>query len=433
MKKIPSRARRGVCRTLLMLLSLLFLLTGCGKELYYLDPVPTAAADTAVAESVSAGWQPIPDYDPDAVRGQLIESATPYVPYFVETKYCIVFVDIRDNVRVKYINKANGTVHLLCGDPLCNHVSCPAALIFDENNNINNTEAARKSLTYVPETGRLYWARKMGKRNTSNGYTELLSIDIDHMDFTIQCHYRSKPGDGFTILRYDGGKLYFNLRVREEGEEYPTALELHALSLADDSVETVGVLPFGIKWIVRDGVVYYQDGFGYLYSYTIADGTAKTLWEGDPESHYIYYNGHILCYSEMLSTIREKNVYLIELDLDGNVVREYDLKDADERHRYSWVVGPAGEFYSLGYDPHLLNYYGTGEVEITFGRKILRWVDGEPELYFELDDPNVTIEGIVPIGNALFINAQNFNARGVSLSKPYPFCIVDGKIFKIPE
>ncbi len=404
MKKIPSRARR----TLFVLLSLLFLLTGCGKELVYLDPVPTSAADTA-EEPRYTSW-PMPDYDPDGPRVEHLRST---VESFVETKHCIVFTDNRDNVIKKYINKANGTVHVLCGDALCKHEKCSARV---------NGSDGNSSMVYAPEYGLLCWIQ-VSNRMATGLYPydklqwEIVSIDIDHMDFTIRRHYISKPGDKLQFMRYDDGKLYFIYQALADDheDEWKYEWRLDALSLKDDSVETVGRVSSSL-FTVRDGVVYYhKSSLQILYSLDLVSGTQTALHESEQdESQYWFCGDRFYCYSLVDACMRE-------LDLDGNVVREVlraDESDPDYRHR--WAVGPDGTFYEF-----MLTYSIDTEYVADNG-KIFRWVNGERELYADLGESKC-INYITPIGDRLFCVVRP-NNTGVEY-----YYVVDGVANKVSK
>ena len=198
---------------LICIILFLLFLTSCGKELVYLDDILPDSETVAPIElneeqQANPNWQPIPEYDPTVPHAEPIRS-TP--PYFVETKHCVVFQDIRGETKLRYINKATGEAHILCGDPLCDHENCSAFPIL----------VSFTSFLYSHETGRLYWVRPVPEDyyqfffHWDKERFEIVSIGIDEMDFTVKRHYLTKPGDQIQTLTRDGEKLYFSYHVLE--------------------------------------------------------------------------------------------------------------------------------------------------------------------------------------------------------------------------
>ncbi len=397
---------------LLLCTLILLLLAGCGKELVYLDDIlpdtGTSAPDegSEQEESVS-GWLPMPDYDPDAPRAEMLYT---HVDYFLETKHCIVFHDIRDDAFVKYINKADGTVHILCGDSLCKHEDCTARhdKIYDGDG----------SLLYAPEYGRLCWVQ-CATRTHKTDYPyrklrwEIVSIDIDNMDFTIHRHYITKPGDKLQLMRYDGGKLYFSRQIlRDDGT---SEWRLDALSLEDDSVETLG--PLAGMYTVRNGVVYYhKTSLQTLNAWDLASGTKATLYEpfGQGQATYWYFNGGFFCYTESDACLRE-------LDPDGNVIREVARTgETDENFHGRWAIAPDGTIYSYTYTYSIETEYPPDN------GKIFRWVDGTPEVYVDFGERNC-IYTVIALEDRLLVVVQP-NNHGCEY-----YYVIDGVANKVPR
>ena len=331
------------------------------------------------------------------------------VEYFVETKHCIVFGDNRDNAYVKYINKANGTVHLLCGDSLCKHEDCPAHI------GMYNAGASR---IYAPEYGRLCWIRTESPHAELLPYNrlrwEIVSIDIDNMDFTIRRHYVTKPGDKLTAMRYSEGKLYFLTRILlDDGE---TEWRLNALSLEDNSVETVGKFSSS-GFTVRDGVVYYERAsIQTLNSWDMASGTKKTLYDplGQGQATYWYCNGGFFCYTESDACLRE-------LDPDGNVVREIcRTGETDEGFHGQWVFASDGTIYSYSYTYSVDTEYPPDN------GMLFKWVDGKPEVYVDLGKSNC-ISFVTPFEDRLLVVIEP-NKHGCEY-----YYVVDGAANKVPR
>ena len=266
------------------------------------------------------------------------------------------------------------------------------------------------TVIYVPETGRLYYARAVPEDfykyvfHWDQERFEIVSIGIDEMDFTVKRHYLTKPGDRIDSLRYEDGKLYFTYHVLEG---YTTMIQLDELSLADNSVRHVMAVEGGgqLSYVVKNGIVYRSNGLNILSSYDIAAGTETELYApDDPEDRpqYTYYDGRIIC---------ADNHGLKELDLTGKVTREI-FRTEDEPHRYVWTVASDGTVYSVGYDPIIFEERDpfTGEVTVTrhliTGGQVLRWTDSVPEVYIDFGNDEqyyYEIQKIMPIGNCVFL------------------------------
>ena len=401
---------------LLLCTLILLLLTGCGKELIYLEDIlpdtGTVVTDEGPGqEETVPGWQPMPEYDAEASRTVAFNSYEN--ERFVETAHCVVFDDNRDIAYLKYLNKATGTVHVLCGDPLCKHEDCMARITAYD---------VMSSVVYAPEYGRLCRIRTESPHPIDISYKriryEIVSIDIDNMDFTIHRHFISKPGDRIRFMRYDGGKLYFIMEVMlDDGtDEWKADWELYVLSLEDDSVEAVGRMSTG-GFIVRDGTAYYRKGalnFYALCSLDLTNRTETKLYEPQGQADYWCCNGRFFCYTVSDSCMRE-------LGLDGNVVRELfraDESDPDYRHR--WAVGPDGTVYEY------LQTYSADTEFVADNGKIFRWVNGERELYADLGESKC-INNITPIGDRLFVLVKP-NNHGTEF-----YYVVDGAANKVSK
>ncbi len=401
---------------LLLCTLILLLLAGCGKELVYLDDIlpdtGTSAPDEGPEqEEAVSGWLPMPEYDPDAPRAEKFDIL---VDYFVETKHCLVFLDNRDNTLMKYINKVNGTVNVLCGDALCKHEDCTAHLdpIYDGRNWV-----------YAPESGRFFWVQ-CATRTHVEEYPyrrlrwEIVSIDIDNMDFTIHRHYITKPGDRLNFMRYDRGKLYFiNQVLVDDGTgEGKREWQLCVLSPENDSVETVGSLSSGI-FTVRDGVVYYhKTSLQTLNAWDLASGTKATLYEpfGQGQATYWYFNGGFFCYTESDACLRE-------LDPDGNVIREVARTgETDENFHGRWAIAPDGTIYSYTYTYSIETEYPPDN------GKIFRWVDGTPEVYVDFGERNC-IYTVIALEDRLLVVVQP-NNHGSEY-----YYVIDGVANKVPR
>jgi prepilin-type processing-associated H-X9-DG protein len=332
------------------------------------------------------------------------------VEYFVETKHCLVFIDRRDDGFKKYINKTNGTVHVLCEDSLCKHENCAARYdIYDGSG----------SLVYAPESGRLCWAQCATRIHSEEiPYNrlrwEIVSIDIDNMDFTIRRHYVTKPGDKLTGMRYSEGKLYFLTRILlNDGE---TEWRLNALSLEDDSVETVGKFSSS-GFTVRDGVVYYERAsIQTLNSWDMASGTKKTLYDplGQGQVNYWYCDGHFFCYTE-------SDACLKELDPDGNVVREIcRTGETDEGFHGRWAFAPNGTIYSYSFT------YSVDTESPSDNGKIFKWVGGKPEVYVDFGAANC-IYSVTPFEDRLLVVVKP-NNHGSEY-----YYVIDGVANKVPR
>ena len=268
------------------------------------------------------------------------------------------------------------------------------------------------TVTYIPETGQLCYARVVpedfrtylrGSEMAQRRY-EIVSVDIDHMDFTVKRHYLAKPGDLIKDLKYDDGKLYFTYDVLEGTT---TMIQMDELTLANDSVRHVmSVEGSGyLAYVVKNGVVYRSNRMNILYSYDIASGTETQLYASeDPadEPQYTYYDGRFIC---------ADNHGLKELDLTGKVTREI-LRTDDEPHWRNWTVASDGTIYSTGYDPFIFEERNpmTGEVTVTrhliTGGQVLRWTDGVPEVFVDFgngEEYYYEIQKIMPVGNCVFL------------------------------
>ncbi len=398
--------RRDVRTALLLTLALLLLLASCGKEPIYLDDIypdseTVAPIDPNEESPANSNWQPVPEYDPTIPHPERITFTD---DYYKETKHCIVFGDGNQplGALLKYYSKATGEVHVLCGDPLCDHNECSA---FCHNITIMDT------LTYIPETGQLWYARVvpedyrtyMRANELANRRYEIVSIDIDRMDFTVKRHYLAKPGDRIDSLRYDDGKLYFTYHILEG---YTTMIQLDELSLADNSVRHVMAVEGGgqLSYVVKNGIVYRSNGLNILSSYDIAAGKETELYvPDDPEDQpqYTYYDGHIIC---------ADNHGLKEMDLTGKVIREI-FRTQDEPHYFHWAAASDSTFYGTGYDPvdfDEKNPWGVYQFTrtLTTGGQVLRWTDGVPEVYIDFGNDEqyyYEIQKIMPMGNCVFL------------------------------
>ncbi len=416
--------------------ALLLLLAGCGRELVYLEDIlpdsGTAASETGQATPPEDNpyWTPIPVYDADAPHAERLSWE---VDTFVETKNCIVFRDARSSVCMKYINKTTGEVHVLCGDPLCGHSKeierCAAVC----------DSITLRALVYVPETGRLYFAREEDAfAPASARCCEIVSIGIDEMDFTLTYHGKTKPGDRIRSMRYDDGTLYYTYYALN-GDSDKTEIKMDALSLSSGSVRTVVTFSDTFDFIVKNGVVYYVDSWlSVLYAYDIGTGEETVLWtpELTPESpsvSYTYFNGSFFCVSETEVT---------EIDRSGREIRTL-WRHEETPYVTEWTPG-AGGTWSLGYDPHPFEQVGTstdrqtGKKE-TFtiphpnpsGGKILLWEGDGSRLYTQLDEYAEVME-INAVGSCVFLRATVWNTDRTK-NKDHYYYSFGGEAYDVPE
>ncbi len=408
-------------KVLALTLALLLFLSSCGKELVYLEDIipdsETIPLDDLLGEpEMAPGWQPIPEYDPTVPRAEAL--TTHGMDIFQETAHCIIYAY---GGHMKYYNKTTGVKHVLCGDPLCDHTECAAAC---------NGAHTMKTLTYVPETGRLYYARCVlpysARVPMQERRYEIISFDVDQMDFTVKRHYLSKPGDEIRQMGYDDGKLYFTYLSDKNGT---AVIQLDELNLTDNSVRHAMEVEGGnvMAYVVKNGIVYRSTGLYILKSYDIASGTETELYvPKDPadEPEYTYYDGHFLC---------ADTHGLKELDLTGKVTREI-FRTEDEPHRYQWTIAADGTVYSVGYDPVIFEERDpfTGGVTVTrhlsTGGQVLRWTDGVPEVYADLgnnEEYYYEIQSIMPIGNCVFLYVLRYNHED-GLYRAVYYYIFDG-------
>ena len=406
---------------------LIFLLHlgGCGKELVCLEDLfpdsGTAAPDSPEdPPETTDRWQPLPDYDASIPRAKALTGAEP----FVETAHCIVFADSRESVRLKYINKATGEVRVLCGDPLCDHK--------------NDTCAARcdtftgATLTYVPQTGRLYFARPRGT-SFLGGY-DIVSVGIDEMELTLRVHVRMKPGDTVNSMNHSGGKLYYThytLGGGGSGEsDTRTKTTLEELSLSDDKTRTAASAE-NMGTFVWDGVVYYRDPLYILHACDTASGIHTELCAEEPGADWWFYGGHFLRHAGTRWTM---------LDLAGNELRE--LWRHEDIPYGMWTVENEETTYSLAYDPYDIERIvyardpATGLKKPTpetitnvSGGKLLCWTGGMPEVIADLGERTVIGKYSV-IGGVVFIKAVAYDDEGESQNR---YCYsVAGKVYELP-
>ena len=209
--------------TLLVFLLLCCPMTGCQNDLVYIEDAPIIS----LGESSEISWIPLSSYKETTVRASKIFE---YSDKFIETDHAIIFVDTRENTHLSYINKKTGDVRALCGDPLCKHTDremCSAVC----------DVSTASSLVYSPEDGHLYYVRRNDlMASPPDRFSNIVSIDIDSMDFSLKYHYSLEPGNEITSMKYDNNKLYFTHIVEKDKEE---KLLLSAITLSNNKKEDI--------------------------------------------------------------------------------------------------------------------------------------------------------------------------------------------------
>ncbi len=411
---------------LCLFIAFLLLLPGCGGE-------NTPPGDTGTPEPEGPVWRPLPEYDPSAPRAEKLYSHE----YFVETAHGVVFL----NDGLRYMDKETGEVRLLCGDPECRHdykdKTCPAV--------------ASYPLLYVPENGRLYFARQY-PGTYSIGY-DIVSVGTDEGDLTPFFHTRLKEGDQIGSLRYWNGRVYYTRLVYEETEHYqgPTGIkELESISLTGTSVRSEASFSAIEGFTVQNGVVY-MDSFDKktdriaLCTCDLDTGTETELYVPELRKRkksenltyagatFLVYDGRIFCFTD---------TYLKEIGPDGNEIGEL-WRNEDPPYDPMWRIGADGTMYSLGYDPHPIettvnrqqvpngpSVAVTETVPNLSGGNILRWKDGVPELFADLGERTI-VEDYTVIGETLFMKCRVYDDEGKSTMHYY--YTFGGRAYEIPK
>ncbi len=416
--------------TFCLLLALLLLLAGCGGG----NTPPAETDDTDTAEPDAPVWQPLPDYDPSAPRAEKLYSHE----YFVETAHGVVFL----NRGLRYMDKETGEVRLLCDEPGCRHdykdKTCPAV--------------ASYPLLYVPENGRLYFARQY-PGTYSIGY-DIVSVGIDEGDLTPFFHTRLKQGDRITCMQYSDGRIYYTRQIYEHTATHSghtEIMELESISLTGTSVRSEASFSSINGFTFQNGILYMcrynkKTERVALYAYDPDTGTDKEICvpeirkkiKGERDDSYknayfLFYGDHIYCCAD---------TYLKEIDPEGNELCEL-WRNENPPYDPRWRIGTDGTMYSLGYDPHPIettvnrqqvpngpSVAVTETVPNLSGGNILRWKDGVPELFADLGERTI-VEDYTVIGETLFMKCRVYDDEGKSTMHYY--YTFGGRAYEIPK
>lgn len=379
-------------------------MTGCQNELIYIEDDPFIS----LIESSEISWIPLSPYEEAEVRTSKIFE---YSAKFVETEHAIVFVDTRDSTHLSYINKQTGDIRTLCGDPLCKHTDremCSAVC----------DVSTASSLVYSPEDGRLYYVRRNDlMASPPDRFSNIVSIDIDSMEFSLKYHYSLEPGNEITSMKYDNNKLYFTHIVEKNEEE---KLLLSAITLSNNKMEDIYYFDYvNTRYVVQDDIVYYYNtGDNILYSYDIIHQTSETLVDTKSVNRYLISQDSIICQTPL--SITSTNL----------ITRQTQtiFTPSESGFDFDCTVDSSGNIYFYGYTPISIDT-SRGQQRNSSGGKIYRLSNDISELYIDLGSTTF-IKSICAIQDTLFLETYTYNE---SQNTKYTYYFIsDNTIQKLP-
>lgn len=385
---------------------ILWTMVSCKNNLVYIDD---ATDENEEFSSMEKSWVSLSKYGTSDSYAQKVYE---YGNKFVETEYAIVFVDTRDNTHLSYINKKNGDVRILCGDPLCKHTEsemCSAVC----------DVSTASSLVYSPDNGRLYFVRRNDiMASPQTRYSTIVSIDIDNMDFTVKQHYSLTPGNEITSMKYSGGKLYFSYIITEDDTE---KLMLSSLSISDSTTENVCHFDYiNTRYIIQDGIIYYYNtGDNILYTYNTLTNTnitfvnTKSINKYFVSKEYLYYQT-----PDSIARVRLSDQQNTTIFKSKGISSDFDC-----------TTDSSGNIYFYGYTPEIVET-SRGQMTNYSGGKVFRISDSSEELYIELEK-STFIKSICAIQNIIFIETYTYNANKKTENTYY--YVYDGTIHKLPD